>query len=212
MQEWRCEPCNKKFTSKEGLEQHTIAKHEQPKPERKKLVWKRRYTMSLIALVILSLSIWGILAIASKNTAPPFTAELGEKVNSLPTGQVHWHPHLTISIDGKNVPIPPNIGLSIGRVVDTQLGMDRGMAPSHTHEGDGIIHIETLNARALPEVFTLGYFFYVWDKRFDKDCIFSYCTDTGLLRMTVNGVENNEYENYIMHDKDEIAITYTTNP
>lgn len=62
----------------------------------------------------------------------------------------HYHPHLSITIDGKPVPVPPNIG------VDPSTG---AMSAVHTHEGDGTIHIE---AHTVGEKFTLGQLFTQW--------------------------------------------------
>lgn len=62
----------------------------------------------------------------------------------------HYHPTLTITIDGQPVPVPPNIG------VDLDTG---AMSAVHTHEGDGTIHIE---AHTVGEKFTLGQLFTQW--------------------------------------------------
>ena len=62
----------------------------------------------------------------------------------------HYHPHLSITIDGTQVPVPPNIG------VDPNTG---AMSAVHTHEGDGTIHIE---ADTVGEKFTLGQLFTQW--------------------------------------------------
>jgi len=62
----------------------------------------------------------------------------------------HYHPHLSITIDGSAAPVPPNIG------VDPNTG---AMSALHTHEGDGTIHIE---ADSVGEKFTLGQLFTQW--------------------------------------------------
>ena len=111
--------------------------------------------------------------------------------------------------DGEITQIPSNIGISVGKIVDTDLSGMR-MSATHTHETDGTIHLENNNPSKKPESLTLGYFFYVWDKQFSSSCIFEYCTDKGELKMYVNGKENAEFENYIMRDKDEILIEYTS--
>jgi hypothetical protein len=68
-----------------------------------------------------------------------------------PMGTVeHYHPRLRIIIDGKDVPIPANIG------VDPTTG---AMSAVHTHETDGTIHIE---ADTAGETFTLGQLFTQW--------------------------------------------------
>ncbi|MBI4151958.1 hypothetical protein HY496_03220 [Candidatus Woesearchaeota archaeon] len=125
----------------------------------------------------------------------------------IPMGTTHWHPKLTIKIDGEIIPIPPDIGSGTGRIIDTHLsGMN--MSPTHTHEDDGTIHLENLDPSQKPETLTLGYFFYVWDKPFSSMCIFEYCTTEGILRMYVNGQRNEEYGQYIMRDGDDIVIEY----
>ncbi len=116
------------------------------------------------------------------------------KVSDTP---IHWHPHLRIIINGEEQIIPANIGL--GAVE----------SPIHTHETDGILHME--NEHPSADTVVLGYFFKVWGKAFNKECIFEYCTDKGSLKMTVNGKENNEFEKYFMQDKDEIVIEYQSN-
>lgn len=135
---------------------------------------------------------------------------LNGKEVTIPEGNTHWHPHLTIIINGKQIAIPSDIGYKIGRIVDTDLsGME--MSPTHTHEGDGTIHIENINPAQKPETLTLGYFFYVWDKPFNSTCLFEFCTNNGTLKMYVNEAENDEYEDYIMHDGDDIVIEYIRN-
>lgn len=62
----------------------------------------------------------------------------------------HYHPRLTLRINGEPVPVAPNIG------VDSSTG---AMSAVHTHEADGTIHIE---ADAVGERFTLGQLFTQW--------------------------------------------------
>ena len=159
-----------------------------------------------IFIFSLLLIIWGLSLDRSDSGAIGVTVR-DDAVKSIPAGSVHWHPHLTIKINGEIVPIPTDIGVSIRRIKDTRLSGMR-MSPTHTHESDGTIHLENLNPRSKPETLTLGYFFHVWDKPLNSTCILEYCTDNGTLTMHVNGQENNEYRNYLMHDKDEIVIEY----
>ncbi len=67
-------------------------------------------------------------------------------VNCLTNESYHIHAHLTILRDGAALMIPAQIGL-------------QGCAYElHTHDGSGIIHIETNTSKQ----FTLGQFFAVW--------------------------------------------------
>lgn len=80
---------------------------------------------------------------------PARVAAAGLDLGPMGTAE-HYHPHLTITIDGRQVPVAPNIG------VDPNTG---AMSAVHTHEGDGTIHIE---AHTVGEKFTLGQLFTQW--------------------------------------------------
>lgn len=114
----------------------------------------------------------------------------------LSSSGIHYHPHLTITIKGENVPIPVGIGLG---AVEHSI---------HTHEADGIIHLE-FSGVVKKEDTKLGRFFEIWGKDFSKDSIMGHKTgDGGTVKMKVNGTENTEFENYLMKDGDKIEITY----
>ena len=131
-----------------------------------------------------------------------------QNTNGVPQQPVHWHPNLKIVINGEEQRIPSGIGIEIGRSMDYEISGMR-MSPTHTHSGDGIIHLENNRPWQKPETLTLGYFFKVWDKHFNSSCIFEYCNnENGTLTMAVNGKPNYEFEGYVMHDKDEIVIEY----
>lgn len=122
-------------------------------------------------------------------------------------GPLHWHPKVSILINGERQYIPKGIGITIGRVIDTEVSGMR-MSPMHTHEDDGTIHMEHM--RPTERTLRLGYLFEVWDKRFDSNCIFEYCND-GIksVKMFVNGEPNFEFDDYVPKDKDEISIVYS---
>lgn len=101
----------------------------------------------------------------------------------------HWHPELTIYVKGEKQEFPANIG--IGAVHQ----------PIHTHDdaSQGIVHLEFQGLVRKQDI-TLSQFFKSWGKD-----IRSFGTN---LKMTVNGAENTEYENYLMQDKDKIELRY----
>ncbi|RYC14577.1 hypothetical protein [Nocardioides zhouii] len=80
---------------------------------------------------------------------PKRVAAAGLDLGPMGTAE-HYHPRLSIIIDGRPVPVTPNIG------VDPATG---AMSAVHTHEGDGTIHIE---ADTVGEEFTLGQLFIQW--------------------------------------------------
>lgn len=101
---------------------------------------------------------------------------------------LHWHPELTIYVKGVRQDLPANLGI-----------VGSSMAPIHTHEADGVIHLEFQGLVRKSDI-TLGQFFKNWGKD-----IRSFGTN---VTMTVNGKENTEYENYVMHDGDKIELSY----
>ncbi|MBI4133990.1 MAG: hypothetical protein HY475_01050 [Candidatus Terrybacteria bacterium] len=109
---------------------------------------------------------------------------------------LHWHASLSIPILGKEQEIPANIG--IGAI----------HSPIHTHEEDGIIHLE-IQGLVTKDDTKLGRFFENWDRTFNADCIFEFCNGPeGTLRMLVNGQENTEFAQYPMKDGDKIEVRY----
>jgi hypothetical protein len=101
---------------------------------------------------------------------------------------LHWHPELAIYVKGVKQDLPANLGI-----------VGSSMAPVHTHEADGVIHLEFQGLVRKSDI-TLGQFFKSWGKDMR-----SFGTN---LKMTVNGKENTEYENYIMQDKDKIELRF----
>ena len=101
----------------------------------------------------------------------------------------HWHPELTIYVKGEKQKIPENIG--IGAVHQ----------PIHTHDDSdqGVVHME-FQGLARKQDIALGQFFKNWGKD-----LRSFGTN---MKMVVNGEENTEYENYVMHDKDKIELRF----
>lgn len=134
----------------------------------------------VIGLVIVILPIGGLIWFAA--TRPPVPESDIVSRNGL-----HWHPELAIYAKGVKQEIPANLGMG---------GIEM---PVHTHDSTGVIHLE-MSGLIRKEDITLGQFFKVWNKDMR-----SFGTD---MKMTVNGQESTEYENYIMHDKDKIELRY----
>ena len=106
----------------------------------------------------------------------------------------HIHPVLSIIVDGEKVGIPSDVGVR-----------STCMTVLHTHTPDGVIHVESPEKRD----FTLADFFAVWEQSFSKDKILSYEADADhRIRITVDGIEVDTYENTILRDAQHIVITY----
>lgn len=66
----------------------------------------------------------------------------------------HYHAHLDVFVDGKPVAVPPGIGFSVGAD-----GKADGISALHTHEPDGVVHIEAAQAG---QRYTLGQVLTEW--------------------------------------------------
>ena len=100
---------------------------------------------------------------------------------------LHWHPELAIFVDGEKQEIPANIGIGVTH------------NPIHTHDTSGVIHLEFQGMVRQDDV-GLGRFFELWGKNFMEF--------GSLVRMTVDGEENTELENYKMKDGKKIELRY----
>jgi len=119
-----------------------------------------------------------------------------EPIEIISKNGIHWHSRISIRVKGENIPIPANIGIS---------GVHN---PIHTHDADGVVHLE-FSGIVADRNLRLKEFFRVWGKKFNKECIFDNCNGPGgQVKMLVNGEPNAEFENYIMKDGDVIEIIY----
>ena len=109
---------------------------------------------------------------------------------------------LTMTIDGKPVTIPAKIGINPSLWKDHSLdkyGMKAmtmnmsSMAPLHTHESNGTIHVESNTIRP----YTLGQFLNIWG---------GLDTNGKTVKATVDGVPVQDYKNIILRDKEQIVL------
>ncbi|OGG50356.1 hypothetical protein A3C18_00690 [Candidatus Kaiserbacteria bacterium RIFCSPHIGHO2_02_FULL_54_11b] len=112
---------------------------------------------------------------------------------------LHWHPMLEIYVRGEKVEIPQNVGVGPQYVAKPTYDASMQMTAMHTHEDIPVIHLEFPGLVREKDI-VLGNFFRIWGKDMRS------FGDT--MRMTVNGEENTEYENYVMHDGDKIELRY----
>jgi cyclophilin family peptidyl-prolyl cis-trans isomerase len=125
----------------------------------------------------------------------------------------HIHATLQIVIEGDQVVIPKNLGLTSTQHFNP-----------HTHDYTGTLHIGEGGPAGLSSeirLLTLDDFFDVWrttnvgqptnnpDAVFDSTHILNKTADaTHAVRLYVNGQLNNQFENYIPEDGDKIVISY----
>ena len=214
MDEFKCSECERDFSSQEALDQHNKDKHgaggQQSKHELRQLkkqereeqldIGKKKASKSKLLKRSAYIAIPVILiaaAFAFVSLQPPsVTGNSVASTSEIPRTPIHWHPKLTIILDGQQQTIPANLGA---------VGIHQ---PIHTHDSTGVLHYE--NDNPTPENMPLSYFFEkVWRKQFNSTCILNYCNgDSGTVKMSVNGRESFEFENYIPRDNDDIRIEF----
>ncbi len=205
----KCNDCGQEFEHESSLEQHRQAKHSSGSGPIMKSSGSRggKLKYGLLVLVIVAV-VGGVFAFTGNNSNPtgeiveeaPQTADIGYALSWYNShNELHWHPELYIKINGELQTIPSNVGL--GAVHQ----------PVHTHEANNVLHWEVFPPKK-PTVqnMKLGYFFQIWGKKFNSQCILDACNDgTKTIKMFVNGEPNTDFENYLVHDKDKIEIEYS---
>lgn len=114
--------------------------------------------------------------------------------------QVHYHAHLDINVDGNPVVVPQYLGfVAEGDQV-------AGLAPLHTHDNAGIIHIEN----SVPAIFVLEQVFIEWGVKFTPKCLGPYCSGHGKeLALFVNGSRyTGDPTKLVLKSHQEIALEY----
>ena len=126
----------------------------------------------------------------------------------------HIHASLSMYVDGELVQIPANIGIDDSGFLDFV----------HTHEADNIVHLHNVNGQSPPDFITLDQFFDVWREKGglagnNPDSLLSatqlldnQVDGDGSLRMYVNGIRTMDFENYVIHDGDQIVLSYSSRP
>ncbi|MGD0854252.1 MAG: hypothetical protein ABSA18_00410 [Dehalococcoidia bacterium] len=112
---------------------------------------------------------------------------------------LHTHQHLDIFVDGKPIQVPHGIGMGENSSF---------LAPIHTHDTRGIIHIES----PTDEVYTLGQFFDIWGVRLTANCIGGYCNQgEKTLKVFINGNPfSGDPRTIKLEQHQEIFVSYGT--
>lgn len=105
----------------------------------------------------------------------------------------HIHPELKIFVDGTPEVVPANIGLGLQHRV------------LHTHETDGIIHVESQDKRE----YTLGDFMSVWGKAILRPGYTVTMTVDGAPFDSAQGKLSSEMSNLKFKEGQKIVLTYT---
>lgn len=170
-----------------------LEKH-QPKPSSGR--WRWPWLLGIV--VIIGGTVWWFTSRTEPTTAQE-AAQQSQRVRDLALScttdtatTFHIHAHLSISINGADRAVPTDVGISAAC-----------MHPLHTHDGTGIIHIESPRK----EDFTLGDFMAVWQEDFTSAKVLDTTIDgQHQLTLFVNGKVVTTAGATVLHDHDSVAM------
>jgi hypothetical protein len=139
-----------------------------------------------LALVLIALFAWPKINNPHRGLVAQFNKAGIECMGGHARAVQHFHPHLTILVDGQEESIPANLGL-IGNC----------MAEIHTHDATGALHVE---AAYSTKTFYLKNFFSVYGKTLERE---GY-----EISMTVDDQSNTELGELVLKDKQQIVLEY----
>jgi len=134
-------------------------REEQIRIETEKKKRRRNILFTIIGLVAATAAVAALFIFVANNgtqaetVANPAYPEVDTIFCDTQTPVYHIHAHLTMYINGSNLPLPANMGIATDGSCFYWL---------HTHDTTGVIHIESPSQR----IFTLGNFFDEWAKVF----------------------------------------------
>ncbi len=119
---------------------------------------------------------------------------------------MHIHADIKVKVCSKEIDFP----------------LEKGeLAGLHTHKERNLIHFHErlkydnkTNSIIETDKLKLGAFFDIMNVKLTNECVADKCNGdscngrTGSMKMFVNGVENNEFNNYVWEDKDNIEIIF----
>lgn len=135
---------------------------------------RRDWLWALAAITIVGVAITGVIVMLSggsdgtvKAIVSGVECERGERL------EYHVHSHLTLIVEGEEVPVTGNVGIRPDCIFWL-----------HTHSENGILHVEAPEQRA----FTLGQFFAVWNQPLSSTQLLDNPADAAHeVQATVNG-------------------------
>ena len=121
------------------------------------------------------------------------------------TQAMHWHPQLSVTINGRPATVAAQIGIDPTLWKDhslDQYGIG-GLSPLHTHDTSGTIHEESNTIRD----FTLQQFLAVWGQSIDGSQVLGHPVDPGhRAYIVVDGVQQPPTQDAILRNGEKIQL------
>jgi hypothetical protein len=179
---------------------------QQKRTAKKSLIIRISTIVGIVVVVVAAIIIGNMLnnntsssksaAIASDNPTYPVVDDIACQTNEQLA--YHVHAHLSMYVNGQSVSLPANIGIASDRSCIYWL---------HTHQTDGIIHIESPNAKK----YSLGTFFKMWEDYFSSLGYPSQLSSKDGWQVYINGKPfSGDFHNIQLKDHDLITLAYNS--
>ncbi|AIF84733.1 hypothetical protein NTE_02691 [Candidatus Nitrososphaera evergladensis SR1] len=153
--------------------------------------------IKIIIIAAIAVIAAGITAAAASGAIQPPNAPMASTNNDKPM-VMHIHPKLSLLVGGQETQVPQNIGIDKTLWNDHSLdsfGM-QGMAPLHTHDTSGTIHVESNEQRD----YTLGQLLDIWGVMSDS----KYAGKE--VKVIADGSPVPDFKNLVLKDGQEIRL------
>lgn len=157
---------------------------------------KKKYTMIVIPVVAAVAAIGIVAAILYQ--PPEVQAISGVECHSREVTNYHVHAHLDVFVDGQERGVPDRLGI-----------LSSCLFWLHTHDGEGIIHVEAPSQRE----FTLGQLLDIWDETHRTSEEFFSSVSGKPVTAYVNGTEfDGDHRDIKLESRTQIVLAYGTPP
>jgi hypothetical protein len=158
---------------------------------------KKKYMMIIMPIII---------AVAAAATAgallykpQPVMAISGIECHSTEQTTYHVHSHLDVFVDGQKQEVPSKIGI---------LSSPSCLFWLHTHDTDGIIHVEAPQTKA----FILGQFLDIWKQTRDSNGLFDSVSGKNVTAYVDGKRFEGNYRDIQLESQKQIVIAYGKPP
>ena len=156
---------------------------------------KKKYMMIIVPIIIAVAAIGTVGALLYK--PQPAQAINGVECHGTEQTTYHVHSHLDVFVDGQKQEVPTRIGI-----------LSSCFFWLHTHDTDGIIHVEAPQTRS----FTLGQFLDIWSQTKDTDGLFKSVADKNVTAYVDGKLFNGDYRGIQLESQKQIVIAYGQPP
>lgn len=158
---------------------------------------RRKKYMKIVIPAIIAIAAVSVVA-ALLYQPPEVLAISGVECHEGEATAFHVHAHLDVFVDGQEVVVPRNVGI-----------LSSCLFWLHTHDGDGIIHVEA----PAPREYRVGQFIDIWSQTHTASSeLFSSVSDKPVTAY-VNGEEfDGNYRDILLASQTQIVLAYGEPP